>query len=268
MEIHIGANSNISKHISREARKVIKISSKNKKNLIKVNYNNLSFFKNILKKNEIDFVIFFLGKNLKKKSKKKSFYINYQLPLKILKYLISLSDSKIRVIFFGTFLENEKNSSKENLDYKKNKIALRQKIINLNKKRNFEFVWLKLPIIYGYKNIGSSFINNLIKKIKTGKKIKIDYKYNTVNLLHVNDLNKVLKKIKLNWKVYRNQVVYSDSEGPFFIFEFLDKIKQKLKFKNIISFQNKKKRKKLNIKNKIIKINLKNNSLNFIKKYV
>ena len=45
MEIHIGANSNISKHISREARKVIKISSKKKKNLIKVNYNNLSFLK-------------------------------------------------------------------------------------------------------------------------------------------------------------------------------------------------------------------------------
>ena len=187
MEIHIGANSNISKHLSRESRKVIKISSKKKKNLIKVNYNNLSFFKNILKKNKINFIIFFLGKNLKNKSKDKSFYINHQLPLKILKYLINSSDTKIKVIFFGTFLENEKNTSNNNLDYKRNKIALRQKIIKLNKKRNFEFVWLKLPIIYGHKNSGSSFINNLIKNIKTRKKIKIDYKYNTVNLLHVDD---------------------------------------------------------------------------------
>ena len=190
------------------------------------------------------------------------------MPLKILKYLINYSDSKIKVIFFGTFLENEKNTSNNNLDYKRNKIALRQKIINLNKKRNFEFVWLKLPIIYGHKNSGSSFINNLIKNIKTRKKIKIDYKYNTVNLLHVDDLDRVLKKIKLNWEIYKNQVIYPNSEGPFFIFEFLEKIKQKLKIKNIVSFQNKKKKGKLNIKNKIIKINLKNNSLNYIKKYV
>ncbi len=268
MEIHIGANSKISQFIASKSNKIIKISSKKKKNFIKVNYKKLFIFQKILNENKIKFIYFFIGENFKGKSEKKSLYVNYVLPLKILNYLLNSSKSKIKVIFFGTFLENEIKTSDNNLDYKKNKIALRQKIINLNKKKNFEFIWLKLPIIYGYKKMKPSFVNFIIKNLKSNKIIKIDYKFNTVSLLHINDLNRVLKKIKLNWKSYRNKIVSPNTEGPFYIFEFLEEIKKKYKIKNKIFFKNEKKREKLILKNKIIKIRLKENYLDFFKKYV
>ena len=188
--------------------------------------------------------------------------------MKILNYLLNSSNAKIKVIFFGTFLEDEKKTSSNNSDYKKNKIALRKKLINLNKKKNFEFVWLKLPIIYGHKNMNPSFINFLTKNLKLNKTIKIDYKFNTVNLLHIKDLNRVLKKIKLNWNIYKNKIVSPNTEGPFYLFEFFEEIKRKLKIQNKVFFINENKRNKLILKNKIIKIKLKENYLNFLKKYV
>ena len=268
MEIHIGANSNISQFISGNSKRIIKISSKQKKNLIKINYKKLTIFKKILSENKIKFIYFFLGKNFKGRSEKKSLYVNYILPVKILNYLLNSSNAKIKVIFFGTFLEDEKKTSTNNSDYKKNKIALRKKLINLNKKSNFEFVWLKLPIIYGHNSMNPSFINFLKKNLKLNKTIKIDYKFNTVHLLHIKDLNRVLKKIKLNWNIYKNKIVSPDTEGPFYLFEFFEEIKRKLKIQNKVFFINENKRNKLILKNKIIKIKLKGNYLNFLKKYV
>ena len=118
-----------------------------------------------------------------------------------------MKKKKLRIIFFGTFLENEKITSKENLDYKKHKISLRKKIINLSNSKKFEFIWLKLPLIYGQSIKHKSFVNNLINDLKLNNKINIQFKYNTIHLLHIQDLNKLISRVKSNWKKYKNKII-------------------------------------------------------------
>ena len=87
MEIHIGTSSKLSKFITNKSPSIIRFSSKKEKNSKKINYRNLSFIKKLKNNNQINFYILFLGKNFKGKKKKKSYYVNYFLPLKILNYL-------------------------------------------------------------------------------------------------------------------------------------------------------------------------------------
>ncbi len=268
MEIHIGASSNLSKSISNRSNSIIKFSSKKENESKKINYRNLSFLKILKKKRQIKYCIFFIGKNFKGKRKNQSYYVNYFLPLKILNYLIKLKISKLRIIFFGSFLENEKISSKENLDYKNNKIALRKKIINLSNIKKFEFIWLKLPIIYGHSIKRKSFINNLINDFKLNNNINIQFKYNTIHLLHIEDLNQIILKIKLNWKKYKNKIIIPKTEGPYYLYEFINKMKKFKNYENHISYLNIKKRKKLTPKKNFTNIILKKKFENFFKKNV
>ena len=268
MEIHIGTSSKLSKFISNKSPSIIRFSSKKENNSKKINYRNLSFLKKLKNKNQIKYYIFFLGKNFKGKKKEKSYYVNYFLPLKILNYLIQYEKKKLRIIFFGTFLENEKITSKENLDYKKHKIALRKKIINLSNSKKFEFIWLKLPLIYGQSIRNKSFVNNLINDLKLNNKINIQFKYNTIHLLHIQDLNKLISKVKSNWKKYKNKIIIPKTEGPYYLFEFIEKIKKFIKYENRVNYINKRKKKKLIPNINFTEIVLKKNLVNFFKKIV
>ena len=264
MEIHIGSSSYLSKFLSNKTNLIYKISSKKQKNSTKVNYNNLSFFKKIFKDQNIDYIFFFLGKNFKGKASKKSAYVNYELPLKILNYLIKINKKKLKIIFFGTFLEYEKITSRINIDYKNNKINLRNKIQAMSKKNEFEFVWLKLPIIYGEDQVNKNFTSMLINNIKINKTIKIHNKFNTLYLLNIYDVFKLVLLIKRKWKLYKNRIIVPKAEGPFFIFELINKLIKKTKLNIKVVYENKKKRKKIKIKKNLINYNIKKSFTDFL----
>ena len=269
MEIHLGASSFISENISFNKNLVYKISSKKKKNFIKVNYNNLHFLNKILLENKIDYIIFFLGKNLKGKNLKKSYYLNYSLPLKILNFLIHNNNHKVyKFIFFGTFLEDENKTSNENLDYKKHKIKFRKKVVALSKKKLFDFVWIKLPLVYGKNMSNSSFAGSLIVKLKSKKDIIINFKYNTIHLINVLDIKTIVSVIKKNWNKYKNKIIIPKTEGPYFIYELMDRIKKIIKYDNKIIYINSIKKNKINLKTKLKSFKISRNFINFLKKNV
>tara|TARA_B100000989_G_scaffold293009_1_gene269777 strand:+ start:10252 stop:11061 length:810 start_codon:yes stop_codon:yes gene_type:complete len=268
MEIHIGASSNLSKILSKNKKSIIKISSKKDKNILKINYNNLSSIKKIIENKNISYYIFFLGKNFKGRSTKKSLYINYKLPLKILNLLVKNKKRKIKTIFFGTFLENETSTSENNQEYKSYKIRLRKKIIELSKSNKFEFVWLKLPIIYGYNLKNKNFLNILIQKIKNKEKIIIEYKYNTVYFLNITELGKIITNIKFNWLKYKNKIIVPNCEGPYYLFDLMKKIKNCINKKIQIKYKNKYKRNKIFSKNNINNFQVKKDLFKFIKNNV
>ena len=268
MEIHLGASSFISESISINKNSVYKISSKKKKKFIKVNYNNLNFLNKILLKNKIDYIIFFLGKNLKGKNLKKSYYLNYALPLKILNFLINNNHKVYKLIFFGTFLEDENKTSNENLDYKKHKIKFRKKVIALSKKKLFDFVWIKLPLVYGKNMSNNSFAGSLIAKLKSKKDIIINFKYNTIHLLNVLDIKKIVSVINKNWNKYKNKIIIPKTEGPYFIYELMDRIKKIMEYDNKIIYINSTKKNKINLKTKLTNFKISRNFINFLKKNV
>ena len=246
----------------------IRLAQKKKKKFIKVNYNNLNFLNKILLKNKIDYIIFFLGKNLKGKNLKKSYYLNYALPLKILNFLINNNHKVYKLIFFGTFLEDENKTSNENLDYKKHKIKFRKKVIALSKKKLFDFVWIKLPLVYGKNMSNNSFAGSLIAKLKSKKDIIINFKYNTIHLLNVLDIKKIVSVINKNWNKYKNKIIIPKTEGPYFIYELMDRIKKIMEYDNKIIYINSTKKNKINLKTKLTNFKISRNFINFLKKNV
>ncbi len=268
MEIHIGASSYLSQNLSGKSKKIYRISSKKEKKFINIDYRNLSPLKKIFYNDNINYVTIFIGKNLKGKNKKQCLYLNYTLPIKILNFLIKLKKKKLRLIFFGSYLENEKNISNFNLNYQINKIKLRKKIFQIYKRNNFEFVWLKLPVVYGLNQNNLNFTSMIINKIKLNEEIFIDYKYNSIHLININDVKSVVSEIKKNWKKFKNKSIIPNSEGPYFIHELLDKINKLLNTRVKIYYKNKKKIKKINLNNKITNFTLKKNFFKFLKQNV
>jgi len=268
MEIHIGSSSYISQFLSKKNNSIVKISSKKEKNSIKTDYKNLSFLKKIIINQKIDYVIIFLGKNFKGKSKKKSFYINYELPLKVLNYLTKVNKSKLKIIFFGTYLEDEYRTSKNNLDYKRDKINLRNQVKLLSKKSKFEFVWLKLPLVYGKDQFNKNFTSILIKNINMNNTINIQNKFNTLYLLNIYDVCRLIFLIKKKWHIYKNKVIAPKAEGPFFIYELINMITKKTKMNFDVVYKNLKRKKKIRIKKNLINYKIKNNFINFLLKNV
>lgn len=209
MDVHIGSSSYLSKSLRKDNKDILKFSSK------KINYRKLKI--KFLKKKNIDYFFFFIGKNYKNKKKNKSKEINYTLPLIILKKIINLK-KKIRIIFFGSFSELDKNPN-ENSNYVKHKINLRKKIFLLQKKYNkfFEFVWLYLPNIYGTKQSHEFLISKIIFLSKKNKIIKIKNLLKKIYLLNVDDFKFTINFLKKNWLKVKNKAIVSQYEGPFLL---------------------------------------------------
>lgn len=269
MEIHFGTSSFISKKISLN-KNIIGVSSKKSASSIKTDYKNLHFIKKIFLKHNINYIYFFLGGNFKGLNKQKSLYLNYKLPLKIINYILenNIKKKTYKFIFFGTFLEHENNLSNENKTYVTHKIKLKKKLYEISRVNNFEFLWIKLPLVYGKNLKKNSFLDGLFNKIKKNKKIIFDYKYKKIFLLHLEDLNKVIKILKKNWSGYRNREILPKCEGPYHTYYLINKIK-KITNKNFeVHFINKKKIIYDTIKFNIKNFNTKKKFFTIVKNYV
>ena len=78
----------------------------------------------------------------------------------------------------------------------------------------------------------------------------------------------MISKVKSNWKKYKNKIIIPKTEGPYYLFEFIEKIKKFIKYENNVNYLNKRKKKKLIHNLNFSKIILKNNFVNFFKKHV
>lgn len=239
---HIGSNSYISRYIYKKNDFKINRKKFNKKQ-------NLILLKKKISNYRLSYIFIYIGKNFKNKKRIKSEEINYKLPLKIINILTNNQKRKIRIILFGSYLENYKKISRENSLYIQHKKKLKKKIFRIYKENSFDFVWLKLPIVYSDKLKKDSFIYNLKKFIRK-KKIIINHKYQTVYFIHTDDINKQIKYIIKNWKTFRNKEVNLKSEGPYYLHELIDMMKSK-KRKLITVYKNIEKLNKVFIKTNI-----------------
>lgn len=255
MDIHIGSSSYLSRNL-RKLDKVVTVSSKKKST-----YNYKNFNLKDINKLKLNYVFVFLGKNFKNRNTKQSKLINYGLPLKFLKKFLK-TKKKFKFFFFGSFSQNDKFHG-NNRDYILQKSRLRREIINLSKKnKNFEYIWLYLPNIYGTGQNNGFLISNLLSSMKQNRSIKIENGLKKIYLLNVKDFVKMINYLKINWNKYKNKSLNSIYEGPYLLSEILKKINKKYLNQNIeINFKNLNE-KKINTK---IDINIKNKFLMFLK---
>lgn len=216
MNLHIGSSSYLSRSLS--GKQTLKLSSK-KKNYYK-------FFYTFLKK-KINFYIFFIGVNFKKENKKLSKKINFTIPLKLIKEIIKNKQNP-KIIFLGSFQEKKKKLFK-NQHYIYYKKELLNEIKILKKNYKFEYVWLRLPNIYGYHMSKDRLISNLIANSKIKKKTIINNPNEKIYLLNIKNFKKVFKKLIQNWSKYKNKTITSCFEGPFVLKLICEKISKKFK---------------------------------------
>lgn len=220
MDIHIGSSSYLSKNL-RKLDSTINLSSKKK-----FKYKLKSFNSEVINKLKFNFVFVFLGKNLKNKSIKQSELINYKLPLQFLNEFLK-TKKKIKIFFFGSFSQYDKVHG-INHEYITQKSRLRKKIINLKKKnKNFEFVWVYLPNIYGLKQNNGFLISDLISNMKKNRHIKIKNGLKKIYLLNIEDFVEMISHIKANWSKFKNKSLFSIYEGPYLLSEIINIINKK-----------------------------------------
>ncbi len=225
MDIHLGSSSYLSRSLRKKETNSLNISSKNKNKFI---YSNFSL--KLIKDYKYNFIFIFLGKNFKNRKKQKSEKINYKLPLKLISKLIR-SKKKIRVIFFGSFSEFDSVLG-NNRDYIQNKIKLRKKLNDISRtNKNFEFVWIYLPNIYGKKQVKSFLIQRLIYNVKKRKKLKVNNGLKKIYLLNIDEFVIMIDQIKNNWIRYKNRSIFSPYEGPFVLKDIISKIIKNFKKK-------------------------------------
>ena len=217
MDIHIGSSSYLSKNLRKSVRSINISSKKN----FKYKYNN--FNSKLINKTKFNYVFVVLGKNLKNKNKSLSKKINYKLPLKFLKKLLK-TEKKFKIIFFGSFSQYDKVYGK-NKDYIIYKSKLLNEINNLRKKhKNFDYVWIYLPNIYGSNQNRGFLISDLIFKMKHNNPIKIKNGLKKIYLLNIKDFVRMISHIKNNWNKYKNNSLFSKYEGPFLLRNISKKI--------------------------------------------
>jgi hypothetical protein len=220
MDIHIGSSSYLSKNL-RKLDVAINLSSKKK---FKYKLKNIN--SKVINKLKFNFIFVFLGKNFKNKSIKKSELINFKLPLKFLNEFLK-TKKKIKIVFFGSFSQYDKEHG-INHEYISQKSRLRKEIINLKKKnKNFEFVWIYLPNIYGLSQNNGFLIPDLISNMKQNRPIKIKNGLKKIYLLNIEDFVKMISYIKTNWRKFKNKSLVSIYEGPYLLSEIINIINKK-----------------------------------------
>jgi nucleoside-diphosphate-sugar epimerase len=160
----------------------------------------------------------------------------------MIKNLISFAKkNKIKnFIFFSTIDISYKNIFTKKKFYNLSKLHSEKMLINAHKKKYLDnLVILRIPAIIG-KNSNENLINLIIKKLKRNQKIEINSNPNFNNLVHVDDLTKIVFKI-INYKTRKRLINYINclSKNPLSLEKIVKFLKLKLMSKSKILIKKK-----------------------------
>ena len=127
------------------------------------------------------------------------------------KLIHDLVSSGLKNIFLaGTCFEyghqtgkiSEKNLDKPNNYYSRAKCKLKNYVIKLSKKLDFNFIWGRIFYIYGKHNSRDTLFNQIINSSKKNRK-KINVTGNLIrDYLHINEISKIIIQLSLQKKKY------------------------------------------------------------------
>jgi len=237
-------------------KKKFQITSAAFKNTKNVKNIKIDLTKKILMKKNLNWIIHSAAHHKVKdfKSKPKLKAKKNILMVKNLVNFIKLNKIKNFIYFSTIDLNFSPYPSNKNI-YCKSKYKGEKILLNEFKKKNLNnLVILRLPAIVG-KNSGDNFIKNTLLSLKKNLPINVwnmNNKYN--NLIHVNDLNKLILKIisNSNKKISKKIIIDCVSSKPIKLKKLIIYLKKKLKSNSKINYVIKKNKfKKIKFNSKI-----------------
>lgn len=185
--------------------------------LSKIIFGNGFIAKNIYRiKNDIyksNYVIYAAGISNSKIKLNKSF----QKEITILKKFLKKNYNK-KILYIST--ASITDSSRNKSQYVKNKILIE----GIIKKKIKRYIILRLPEIAGISKNKNTLINFLYNKVKFNKKFQLFINVKR-NILDIDDVNKMLKKILMNKKIKNKTITLSNrySISPIRIVKIIEK---------------------------------------------